>query len=141
MPKRELCYTHVKYATCYDGLGRVGEAAGAVRKAVDLIAPVQETECVNEMDAEAFGKWMYERFAEFTSLHVFLQPRCVFLPPESASNLSVQERLQIMPIIKKAKAIQEFGRKTKEMMEQVSSQLAGLEELLRLSSLRDSPKR
>ncbi|KAL8364873.1 hypothetical protein RB595_003924 [Gaeumannomyces hyphopodioides] len=125
VPKRELVYTFVKYAVCYNGVGRVADAARAVLTAVPLVPlAVEAGECVNQMDAEEFDFWVYQRFAELGRLDIFLSRSVVANPPEEVRGMSIMERSFMLVVMTRAKQIQREKKRLQDGYQELSELLA-----------------
>ncbi|KAH7124995.1 hypothetical protein B0J13DRAFT_647100 [Dactylonectria estremocensis] len=133
VPARELCYTYVKFATCYSGLGMVADAGRSILAAVPLMQAAQQSECVNEMDREEFETWVFERFAEMEAMNVFMDGRSMSrtTTPSGVEGLSHVERVLLHQVVRKAKACQEQRRKLAELFGQAEEARKRLEELLK----------
>ncbi|EJT79452.1 hypothetical protein GGTG_04536 [Gaeumannomyces tritici R3-111a-1] len=119
VPNREMVYTFVKYAVCYNGIGRVLDAARAVLKAVPLVPlTVHAGECVNEMDAEEFDAWVYQRFAELNHLDVFLDWQNLAHPPREVEEMSLAERSSMFVVMTRAKQIQRGKKRLNELVQE-----------------------
>ncbi|KAL8380763.1 hypothetical protein RB595_005175 [Gaeumannomyces hyphopodioides] len=131
VPNRELVYTFVKYAVCYNGIGRVVDAARAVLTAAPLVPlTVEAGECVNEMDAEEFDTWVYGRFAELDHLDVFLDRQNLAHPPKEVEEMSFTERSSMLDVMTRAKHIQRGRKQLVETLQKALKAQASLQQTL-----------
>jgi len=127
VPSRQLVYVLVDYAVCYNGIGRVLHASRAVLRAVPLVGrAVQAGECVNQMDAEEFDAWVYERFAELHHLDVFLDRQILTHPPAGVEGLNLMERSFMLVVMTRAKQIQQGKKELHEAYLKAQERLKSL---------------
>ncbi|KLU89524.1 hypothetical protein MAPG_08495 [Magnaporthiopsis poae ATCC 64411] len=131
VPNRELAYTFVKYAVCYNGIGRVVDAVRAVLRAVPLVSQaIASGECVDDMDAEEFDRWVYARFSELESLDVFLDRQNLAHPPKEVEEMTFMERSSMFVVMTRAKQIQQEKKRLEATFQEALKARARLEQTL-----------
>ncbi|KAJ9649254.1 hypothetical protein H2199_000028 [Coniosporium tulheliwenetii] len=118
--KRYLCYGHLKFATCYNGLNRVAEAARAVIKCAQIVPTVAIADCADGDSVEGFSEWLHEQFTPLDKLDIFLDPRVVFSAPASVAELSWQERVVLHQIMKKAQEAKKMTEDCDKAMDEMT---------------------
>ena len=103
VPKRDICFGLLKFATCYNGLNRVTEAARAVIKCAQVIPNMTTADCADGDNVARFSESLHEQFASLDRLDIFQDPKIIILVPPIVSELLWQERTAIHQIMKKAK--------------------------------------
>ena len=109
VPKRDICYGHLKYATCYNGLNYVARTARAVIECVRVVPTMTKADCADGDNVEGFSEWLHEQFASLDKLDVFRDPKSIVSAPPAASELLWHERIAIHQIAKKAREVQGAG--------------------------------
>ena len=103
VPKRHLCFGHLKFAICYNGLSRVVDAARAAIECARIVPTMTTADCAEGDSVEGFAEWLFMQFSSLEALIIFLDPKVASAaPPTTVAELSRQERVEIHGIIKKA---------------------------------------
>lgn len=103
MPKRDLCFDHLKFAICYNGLSRIVDAARAAIECARIVPTMTTANCAEDDSVEGSVDGLFMQFASLEALIIFLDSKVASAaPPTTVAELSRQERVEIHGIIKKA---------------------------------------
>lgn len=102
IPKRDICFGHLKFAVCYNGLNRITEAARAVIKCAQAVPTMTTADCADGDSVKGFSEWLHGQFASLDKLDIFQDPKIIISVPSTMSELLWQERSAIHQIMKKA---------------------------------------
>ncbi|KAG7284484.1 hypothetical protein NEMBOFW57_010859 [Staphylotrichum longicolle] len=130
VPKMDLCYAHLKFATCYLELDDLAEAARSVIKLVETGQVLSPADCL-EGDVSGTQRWLHEQVARFEKLHCFLDPAVLFSRAPGIAALSLREKVMMHQIATNAKAANQERLDLEETMRQAKETARRTREILK----------